>query len=206
MQNIVTHAGTGTAIVRSVVNDAGKNLRVVSSPEDARAVPMDGLILLGGADVDPFYYGENDEHASGIDYERDLIEWALVRRAMAAEVPILGICRGHQMMAVAAGGSLWQDIRTQTGVKHGWGNGHKLSGVDSPLAGHIPTWNVNSLHHQAVRTIPSGFKATAYSKDGLIESIWRPGALGVQWHPELMLRNDPRWLSIFQWFFNGLGA
>ena len=203
---IVTHPGTGTETVRRIVSEQGGTLHVVTRKEEAAMIPFDGLILLGGADINPFFYGESNRDTENISRDRDIVEWLLVRRAITADVPILGICRGHQMLAVASGGSLYQDIETETGLRHSRGYTHKLSGVDKPLAGRLPTWTVNSLHHQAVKTVPYGFKVTACSKDGIIESIWRPGALGVQWHPELMIGSDKRWIKLFHWFFEGLDA
>lgn len=204
--HIVTHPGTGTETVRRIVSEHGGTLHIVTRKEEASTIPFDGLILLGGADINPFFYGEGNRAAENISRDRDIVEWLLVRRALTAEVPILGICRGHQMLAVASGGSLYQDIEAETGLRHSRGYTHKLSGVDKPLAAHLPTWTVNSLHHQAVKTVPYGFKVTACSKDGIIESIWRPGALGVQWHPELMIGSDRRWIKLFHWFFEGLDA
>ena len=206
MRHIVTHPGTGTDTVKKIVEETGGHLHIVTRKEEAEKIPFDGLILLGGSDINPFFYGEMNLYAENTDRNRDIVEWILVRRAITADVPILGICRGHQMLAVASGGSLYQDIHAETGVQHCRGYTHKLSGVDRPLAAYLPTWTVNSLHHQAVRTVPHGFKATAHSKDGMIESIWRPGALGVQWHPELMIGSDRRWIKLFHWFFAGLTA
>jgi gamma-glutamyl-gamma-aminobutyrate hydrolase PuuD len=204
--HIATHPGTGTETVKRIVESNGGTLHVVTHKEEAASVPLDGLLLLGGADISPFFYGEENTYTEYTDRNRDIIEWMLVRRAITANVPIMGICRGHQMLAVASGGSLYQDITAETGLVHSRGYTHKLSGVDKPLAGHLPTWTVNSLHHQAVKTLPYGFRATAHSKDGIIESIWRPGALGVQWHPELMITSDKRWIKLFHWFFDGLDA
>lgn len=204
--HIATHPGTGTETVKRIVESAGGTLHIVTRKEEAANVPLDGLLLLGGADISPFFYGEENLYAEYTDRNRDIVEWMLVRRAITANAPIMGICRGHQMLAVASGGSLYQDIAAQTGLQHSRGYTHKLSGVDKPLAGHLPTWTVNSLHHQAVKTVPYGFRATAHSKDGIIESIWRPGALGVQWHPELMIGSDKRWIKLFHWFFDGLDA
>ena len=127
----------------------------------------------------------------------------MTQRALTANKPVFGICRGHQILAVAAGGSLWQDIfeRKVTG-KHP--SGHALVNVHSPLDKYLPMLTVNSYHHQAVRRVPAGFRIMAQSTDGIIESIWRPGALGVQFHPEMMFPNDHRWIGLFRWFVAGL--
>jgi gamma-glutamyl-gamma-aminobutyrate hydrolase PuuD len=132
-----------------------------------------------------------------------LIEWTLVRRALAMHVPIMGICRGHQMLTVATGGSLYQDIYTQTGRKRG-SYRHHLTSVKKPLARYLPTQVVNSLHHQSVKTVPPSFEIAALSQDGIVEAIWRPGMLGVQFHPELMYAQNNGWDKLFAWFLDGL--
>ena len=132
--------------------------------------------------------------------ERDRIEWILTRRAMADDKPILGICRGHQMIAVAHGGSLYQDMSCEANVRHG--GSHRLENIQHPLKRWLPTANVNSLHHQAVKAAPPGFKVMA-TANGMIESIWKPGVLGVQWHPELLLSGNRAWGDLFVWLIEG---
>jgi putative glutamine amidotransferase len=199
---IVTHPGTGTDIVTAALAKLGADLTVVTDPATARAVPFDGLILLGGADIDPALYGEKNRYAHRIDRRRDRVECVLFDRAERRDLPILGICRGHQMLAARSGGALWQDIREQTwAVSHP--DRHRVT-VDGPLARRMPTDIVNSFHHQAVRAIPDGYELAAWSEDGLVEAIWRPGRLGVQWHPELLLEGDTRWMRLFRWFVERL--
>lgn len=107
------------------------------------------------------------------------------------------------MLAVAHGGTLYQDIFSFTGNDHPSMYDHELT-VKTTLRRHIPTNRVNSLHHQAVRVVPAGFEVLARSKeDGIIESIYRPGYLGVQFHPELMYPSDKRWLKLFDWWYAG---
>ena len=168
---------------------------------------MDGLLLLGGADIHPRWYGERDTHCQYTDKGRDAVEWTLVRRALSEGKPIMGICRGMQMLTVAAGGSLYQDIAAQHKSDHNHqGRAHPLVNVSDRLMAHIPTASrVNSYHHQAVKTVPYGWETLATAPDGIIESIWRPGALGIQWHPELLISaGDTAWVSLFQWFMDGL--
>ena len=199
----LTHTGTGTDIVRGIVKSLGGQLQTVDDKHTAYTARMDRLILLGGSDISPFFYGEPIIDSHTPNKQRDVLEWILVRRAMAENVPIFGICRGHQMLTVAHGGTLWQDIGTGPGCfEHG--RQHDLSGVVGGLADHIPTHQVNSLHHQAVRKLPTSMIACAWSPDGLIEAVWRPGALGVQWHPELMYPSDKRWGRLFEWWWDGL--
>lgn len=203
MQIALTHKGTGTEILAGIVKRLGGRLQVVSDKHTAYTARLDRLILLGGSDISPFFYGEPLIDSNQPDKSRDVIEWILVRRAMTENVPILGICRGHQMLTVAHGGTLWQDIRTGPGAfEHG--NRHGLVSVAKRLAKWLPAETVNSYHHQAVRRVPGGFDVLASSPDGIVEAVWRPGALGVQWHPELMYAREPKWVSLFQWWWDGL--
>jgi putative glutamine amidotransferase len=204
MQTIVTHTGTGTDIVDFTLRQLGADLKVIATLPKARAVDFDGLILLGGADIMPFWYGEEMRHTNHVNKERDLIEWTLARRALADGKPIFGICRGHQMLAVAAGGALYQDIWADGASESHFSDRHELTGVAGVLDKRLPTSWVNSLHHQAVRTLPPGFLVAAQTEDGIVEAIYRPGMLGVQWHPELMIRSNRQWASLFQWFLEGL--
>lgn len=199
---IASHPGTGTDIVADVLRKNGAHLQLVTNRSDAESVEFDGLILLGGSDISPFFYGQPSTYSYGANRERDIIEWVLVRRALSMQVPILGICRGHQMLAVACGGSLYQDITIETGASHD--GRHRLGKVSNPLAKHLPTVHVNSLHHQAIKTMPPGFQVAALSIDGIVEAIWRPGLLGVQWHPELLYPANRQWSKLFRWFIAGL--
>lgn len=182
----------------------------LSMPEEAlRALfeRLDGLLLAGGADVDPAYYGEAPHPALGpIDAPRDETELRLARWAFAADLPTLAICRGIQVLNVAAGGSLYQDIPAQIPAALR----HSYDLAESPwqrpthqvrLAGgsrlreiaESAEWPANSFHHQAIKQVASGFTPVAYSQDGVIEAIEAPNqrfAVGVQWHPEAMTRAD----------------
>ncbi len=172
------------------------------TPETLREVydRLDGVLLTGGGDVDPALYGvPNDTPLRSLNPDRDTAEITLTQWAVENDKPLLGICRGIQVMNVARGGTLYRDIATEYGttVDHDLGGkkersaeGHRVSIMEGSLLAdtlgtHDPA--VNSLHHQAVRDLGSGFKAVAQSPDGLIEGIEFPDArfiLGVQWHPE----------------------
>ncbi len=159
---------------------------------------VDGLLLIGGTDIDPAAYGEELMNpAWNVDVERTAFEAKLVALALERGVPILGICRGCQMLNVALGGSLYQDLAQQRRceVVHRAGRGQpparhpvrvepgsKLSAILG-----VEELEVNSYHHQGIRELGSGLRAVAWSPDGLVEAVElpeKPFVLGVQWHPE----------------------
>jgi putative glutamine amidotransferase len=160
----------------------------------------DGVIISGGPDVHPELYGrpEEFERCEKVDTGRDALELEMIRYAMENDIPLLGICRGHQMLNVANGGSLIIDIPADFGnaVDHSKGNKHTVRLVEGSLLSEIvgvDSATVNTSHHQAVDRLAPGFMVSAYSSDGLIEAIEpidrsrHPFILGVQWHPEIMI-------------------
>jgi len=177
---------------------------------------LDGLLFQGGVDVHPGSYGEPVENYCGeIDTTRDATELMLLRWALAEKKPMLGICRGIQMMNVAAGGSLFQDIPAQLGSpiqhQHVKGNPYNLRAhtieIDpqSKLARALGTTRIeaNSLHHQSLKKIAPGFHVVARAPDGVIEGIEADDghfALGLQFHPEWMVDDDARMIGVFQAF------
>jgi putative glutamine amidotransferase len=171
---------------------------------------VDGLLLSGGGDIDPTRYGALPvPEVFGIDPGRDAFEVALVLAAARAGLPVLGICRGCQVMNVALGGSLHQHVPALTGRNH-FQKEFSLVPVHEVrvtpgtlLAGVVETTTVevNSLHHQAVDRVGTGLQVVAWSDDGIAEGLEsNVGArlLGVQWHPEL-LRDDPAEERLFSW-------
>lgn len=199
---IATHPGTCTSTVIGIMDRLNVETIFVSSPKQLEKTDFDGLLLLGGTDISPFFYGEKNHFSQIPDDNRDYIEWNLLRQAMTQKLPTLGICRGHQMITIAHGGSLYQDMYRQSATIDHPSTHHVL--YSGKLANYAASNHVNSLHHQAVRMSPAGFKTLAKSPDGIIESIWKPGILGVQWHPEIMYQYDQRWINLFRWFSNGL--
>ncbi|MEW6697020.1 MAG: gamma-glutamyl-gamma-aminobutyrate hydrolase family protein [Bacillota bacterium] len=173
---------------------------------------IDGLLLSGGVDVDPLLFGEEPQRAMGdICPQRDTFELALTRRALAVDMPILAICRGLQVLNIAAGGNILQDIglAMKDSLKHDqqaprWYGTHTINILpDTKLAA---LWGtqlvVNSFHHQAVNRVAEGFRATAWSADGVMEgmeSTVHKFVVGVQSHPECMYQ-DPRILKLFHAF------
>lgn len=173
---------------------------------------LDGILFPGGVDVAPAFYGEMPHPQLGrVDDALDEAELTLARWALAERMPILGICRGIQLLNVAAGGTLYQDIPAQ--IEHalphscpGQTDAHPVHvETDTRLyralgTGHCVT---NSRHHQAVKTPAPGFIVSARAPDGVIEGIEWPDApfcVGVQWHPENLAPTDEQMLNLFRAF------
>ena len=164
----------------------------------------DGIIFTGGPDVRPSLFGEEIIPSCGaINDERDAFEIKLYKMAMAADKSILGVCRGVQVMNIAEGGNIYQDIYSQSGtmLAHHTLDGvrafHNVSVTNSAIFEKIGfsknEFTVNSYHHQSVKDLAEGYKAFAYSPDGLIEAIYMPSrrfVAGVQWHPEKRFDGD----------------
>jgi putative glutamine amidotransferase len=161
---------------------------------------LDGIVFPGGADVAPGEYGEEAlPDINVVESARDRTELRLARWAYEAGLPTLGICRGQQLLNVALGGSLYQDLLTQgaTGLDHSDGDGRARSALvhrvalepGSKLAQLIDETavEVNSLHHQAIKSVAPGLLVTGRSEDGVIEAVEADGSkflIAVQWHPE----------------------
>ncbi|GEO70210.1 gamma-glutamyl-gamma-aminobutyrate hydrolase family protein [Levilactobacillus acidifarinae] len=178
---------------------------------------LDGIIFTGGPDIDPTLFGEDPVPALGLTYRpRDLFEVALAQHAVAQHIPILGICRGMQIINVALGGTLYQDLASQYPsdyrIQHHQqapGNlpTHHVTVGPSALQRAVgPHPFVNSRHHQAIKTPAPGVRVVARANDGVIEGIETPNVnvQGVQWHPENMWAEDPRQRALFQAFVDRL--
>lgn len=213
------NASLDTAYVDSVVCAGGLPLLLPSvDPELAGELVsgLDGLILSGGADVDPANYGaERHPCTEPADVERDAFELAAARAAREQGVPLLGICRGSQVLNVAHGGTLIQHVPDLTRDEHRdiarWNvAGNPVRVVEGTLLhelfGHTQ-FTVNSLHHQAVDRVADGFQVAAVDTAGIIEAIEATDGspvLGVQWHPEL-LPSEGLHQALFVWLVNRAG-
>jgi len=176
---------------------------------------IDGILLSGGGDIDPLVFGEEPHPQIGnVDVVRDRMELSLLEKALNQDIPILGICRGIQMLAVASGGNICQDIaseKTDSKVCHsqkgaGWYASHTIEIQPDTMLHNIfetTTDRVNSFHHQAVNEVGRNFVVAARAKDGVIEAIESSThrfAIGVQFHSELMWKRHPPTQKLFAHF------
>jgi putative glutamine amidotransferase len=197
--------GVNASYVKSVV--AGGGVPLILSPLlapslAARALArVDGLLLTGGEDIHPaWYHAEPSKHLYPPSRERDLFELALFAAARQMQLPILGICRGIQLINVALGGTLYQDLPSERpgNVDHNpsaerTARTHAIRlapGSRAEAALGPASLTVNSFHHQAIKDLAKGLVATGWTEDGLIEAVetapGTPWLLAVQWHPEEM--------------------
>jgi putative glutamine amidotransferase len=208
------------------IEQAGGRPRVLEVSESPRKLvdELDGVLLTGGGDIDPVLYGE-ERHPTVEDAEpgRDEFELDLARRAMAADLPVLAICRGAQVLNVAAGGTLVQDIPSaiESDLQHTIEMpkdavahdvrvtpGSRLEGALGSTVDASHLCRVNSRHHQSVARLGVGLVESASSPDGLVEAIEKPDAdfcLGVQWHPENFWRTG-EFKSLFEAFVGAARA
>jgi putative glutamine amidotransferase len=199
----------------AVAEAGGLPLPLPHHPELAAAYldTIKGLVVTGGAfDVDPALFGASTRHDTvKLKGRRTAFELAMVQGALARDLPILGICGGEQLLAVALGGSLIQHIPDEIAspLAHEQPNprtepGHDVTVVPGTLLARIanlPRIAVNSAHHQAVKAVPEGILVNATTEDGVIEGIEDPArrfCLGVQWHPEYSI--SPADPAIFRAF------
>ncbi len=209
--------------LRDPLRDAGA--LVIALPRDTPVadVPdlladLDGVLISGGSDVDPVHYGE-DPHPTvrTVPAPHDAFELALARTALERGIPILGICRGSQVLAVADGGALTQDVASlhpdPLPHKVPWAEfaeaepSEHWHEIDVDPTSRLAAWVgdgpplINSFHHQAVARTGERLRPVAHADDGVIEAIESapdaPYAVGLQWHNEFMWRRDERWLGPF---------
>jgi putative glutamine amidotransferase len=184
---------------------------------------VDGVFLAGGVDVDPSSYDEPRGALCGrTDVDRDTVELAFTRWARADGKPLLGVCRGLQIINVAAGGSLYQDCTEHDGaIKHDY---FPTAGYARDYLAHRVTVEpgtrlhaafgaadvpVNSMHHQGLKRVAEGLVVSATAPDGLIEGLEAPGdafCVGVQWHPEMLVEGDAGTRRLFASFVEAAAA
>lgn len=171
---------------------------------------VDGIVISGGYDVNPMVYGEEPTQKQGfLCPERDEFDIAVVKAAFELKKPTLGICRGMQILNAVAGGTLYQDLSQIEGcyIKHVQSSRPEVAGHNIEVFGETKLQSilgekvvVNSFHHQAIKDLAKGFKVCAKAKDGVIEAIEMEEkfVIGVQWHPEMMVRKSPEMLKLFK--------
>jgi putative glutamine amidotransferase len=200
--------GGGTPVMLPVISDLDQIGRIVER--------LDGLIIIGGGDVDPALYGEENTHSLGVNRSRDDFEIRLVYEARRRQLPMLCICRGIQILNVALGGSLYQDIPTsiEDALKH-------TRQPDDPETFHMTKligrsflndvfgadeFRVNSSHHQSVKEPGEGLRIVSQAPDGVVEAVQHVSdrcTVGVQWHPE-RLPDETGQVGIARWFVEQL--
>lgn len=208
-----THARPEIALYSAYVRPfewLGLTTVLITPSHDARSIRRllslcDGLVLTGGEDVDPVRYGEQRGPNLGrVTPARDEAEFLALANALHLEIPVLAICRGHQLLNVFLGGTLYQDLPTEypNTVRHlqiqPWGQRSHHATVDptSQLCREIRSTDlrINSFHHQGIKDLAPALRPTAWAEDGLIEAIElrsNPWVMGVQWHPERQEASAP---------------
>ena len=207
--------------VSAVINAGGAPLIIPATGDEGVLSAiyrcLDGLLLTGGVDMDPTHYGEDFDGTEGVEARRDASEIWLARRAIADDLPLLGICRGHQVLNVALGGSLYQDLPShlpESEFDHRGSTYTDDRGLlthpvniepNCKLGAIFGTTNlmVNSLHHQGVKQVAQGLRVVGTAPDGLAEALEGEGknwVLSVQWHPEELWRKQGESARLFQAF------
>ena len=185
---------------------------------------LDGVLIPGGVDINPLEYGEEVRPECGnLDPARDRVELQLTKWAIEDGKPLLGLCRGLQVVNVASGGTLWQDLASQNAAfaKHdyfptaGFERDHLAHDVEVVAGTKLrsclesPRVMVNSMHHQGIKTLGRGLVASAIAPDGLIEAVEGtedPFLVAVQWHPEVFEMTDPHFRHLFGSFIRAAVA
>ena len=216
------------AYVEAIEHAGGEAVPILAGTASASVAGLDGVLLTGGPDVDPAEYKEATLPDASVEADplRDALELPLTRAAVAEDVPVLAICRGIQVLNVALGGTLYQDVDVQRDGRQAWSHQQRRSQPDAPfdaalhevdIAGgtrlaeiaestHL---GVNTFHHQAIKQVAADLVVTAWaaepeapgSSERLIEAVEAPGSgfvVGVQWHPERMWKRDPAHARLFE--------
>jgi len=180
----------------AIANSGGIPL-IVGDDSDLEAMAdlADGLCITGGFDVDARMYHGNRELCGAVDLWRDSVESGLARLFIERKKPILGICRGMQMLNVVLGGTLYEDIYERLGYQHPFLVPHKVTAKPGSVLADLfgKSFEVNSFHHQSLNVLGDGLEVTAWTKEHIVEGIAHKTLpiLGVQWHPERMTGKNP---------------
>ncbi|GAB4500169.1 MAG: gamma-glutamyl-gamma-aminobutyrate hydrolase family protein [Anaerolineales bacterium] len=216
--------GVAEAYLNAVQDAGGLPVMIpLGLPEEtlsALLARLDGILFTGGGDIDPAHYNQPDDTCSNdIDPDRDRVEFWLLKQSLAENKPLMGICRGFQLVNVGLGGSLYSDVESQmpAAQKHDfypdWARDYLAHPVrlepGTRLAEILGTLEieVNSLHHQSVRTLGAGIIPLAYAPDGTVEALEIPGnpfGIAVQWHPEWLQAYEPM-RNLFRAFIQTAG-
>jgi putative glutamine amidotransferase len=211
------------AYVEAIENAGGTPVPIQPGAGQDALNRVDGLLLTGGLDIDPREYGQDIDPAMSVevDAQRDALELPLVREAVRRDLPVLAVCRGIQVLNVALGGTLVQDLDVERTGRQAWSHQQRKSRPDAPLDATVhdvevapgsrlreiaggDRLGVNTFHHQAIAQVAPGLVVTAKAIEPgvpeLIEAVEAPGCrwvLGVQWHPERMWRTGPAHRRLF---------
>ena len=223
----ITMCAVGETYIRAIHHVGGTPVVIpptmaLDSDWEALIAHLDGLLLSGGGDVDPALYGEKSEPWMGhVDVERDVTELGLTRAWLADGRPLLAICRGHQVLNVALGGTLYQDIGAliPDALDHAYVATQPMESIahsvrldsTSQLAMILSgtTCDVNSAHHQAIKAVGERLVVVGHAPDGVIEAVEIPDhrfCIGVQWHPEAMVKASPTMWPLFEAFVRAASA
>ncbi|NNN11727.1 MAG: gamma-glutamyl-gamma-aminobutyrate hydrolase family protein [Acidimicrobiaceae bacterium] len=203
----ITELGHTPYLFSSATFEMVKDPRILDDIASEMVSSVDSLILPGGYDVQPFLYGEPDSpQLQQTDPVRDLFEIAAIKAARSQSKKILAICRGIQILNVALGGTLYQDLPSSGFNNHSdIDNEHTPSHrVELSPGSKVAKYTnhadaVNTLHHQAIKDLAPGLEVTARSDDGVVEAVESEEIIGVQWHPERMWQLDRNHLGTFKW-------
>lgn len=183
-----------------IYSKLGATLVPIYTISQVETVIFSHVLLRGGSDINPSLYRQKLTYSVGLDPYRDRVEWAMLDKAHEEKLPVLGICRGMQLLNVFYGGSLYQDIY-QAGVTicNHTNTEHEL---DWKFDVSFPE-ECTSRHHQGVKRLAKGFTILAESLDGIPEIIFRNRVLGIQGHPEDYAYSKSGWWDLFDWHLEG---